>query len=89
MTIKISAQALLIVMTVLAAIVMVAAISYVTETVVGNRGYISCFQRATETEVDAYEKYINDTPRYDSAIAQHQADFVLLERQYIKDIRDC
>ena len=62
---------------------------WATETLTGNSGYVSCFRRATETQLDAYEKYINNNPQTASAAAQHQADFVILERQYIKDVRDC
>ena len=89
MTITIPGKALVMVLAVIAAILAVAAISYATETVTGNREYISCFQRATETQLYAYEKYISESAQFASAAAQHQADFVILERQYIKDVRNC
>jgi hypothetical protein len=70
-------------------VLVVAAISYATETVTGERGYVSCFRKANETEIDAYEKYVNTIPSSAADVAKHEADFITFERQYMKDIRDC
>jgi hypothetical protein len=90
-TIKIPRIALIIVLGTVAFIFAVATISYATQEITGDSDYISCISDATERQVDAYEKYVDEVSSTDTEAeyAQHQADFIVLERQYIADARAC